>query len=48
MTNPMQGLRVKPTYENPIGVAVSNGLGNIKFHNLDAKFLREGFVMSIG
>ena len=46
MTNSMQGLRVKPTYENLIGVAVSNGLGNIKFPNLDAKFLREGFVMS--
>ena len=46
MTNSMQGLRVKPTYEDLIGVAVPDGLENIKFPNRDAKFLREGFVMS--
>ena len=46
MTNPMQGLRVKPTYEDLIGVAVSDGLENIKFPNRDSTFLRNGFVMS--
>ena len=46
MANPMQGLRVKQTYEDFIGGAVSDGLENIKFPNRDAKFLREGFIMS--
>ena len=31
MANPMQGLRVKPSYEQLIGVAVSDELGNVKF-----------------
>ena len=31
MTNAMQGLRVKPSYEQLINVAVSDGLENIKF-----------------
>ena len=42
----MQGLRVKQTYGDLIGVAVSGGLGNIKLPNRDAKFLRGGFIMS--
>ena len=42
----MQGLRVRPQYEDLINVAVSDELYNIKFQNRDAKFLREGFVMS--
>ena len=46
MANSMQGLRVKQTYEDLIGVAVSDGLENIKPPNRDAKFLRDGFVMS--
>ena len=31
MANSMQGLRVKPTYENLINVAVSDGLEDVKF-----------------
>ena len=46
MANSMQGLKVKQTYEDLIGVAVSDGLENVKFPDRDAKFLREGFVMS--
>ena len=46
MASSMQGLRVKPTYEQLIGVAVSGELRNIKFPNRDAKFLRDGFVLS--
>ena len=46
MANPMQGLRVKQTYGDLIGVAVSDGLDNIKFPNRDSTFLRNGFVMS--
>ena len=46
MSNYMQGLRIKPKYEDLIGAAFSNGLGNIKFPNRDAKFLRDGFVLS--
>ena len=36
MSNAMQGLRLKPTYEQLIGVAVSDGLENIKFPNRDS------------
>ena len=32
----MQGLRVKPSYDQLIGVAVSEGLENIKFPNRDS------------
>ena len=39
-------LRVKPKYEDLIGVAFSDGLGNIEFPNRDAEFLRDGFVLS--
>ena len=46
MAHDMKGLRVRPSYEQLIGVAVSDGLENIKFPNRDAKFLREGFVLS--
>ncbi len=42
----MRGLRLRPTYEQLIGVAVSDKLYNVKFPNRDAKFLREGFVLS--
>ena len=38
----MQGLRVRPQYEDLVNVAVSDKLYNIKFPNRDAKFLREG------
>ena len=40
MAKSMQGLRVKPSYGQLIGVAVSDGLENIQFPNRDAKFLR--------
>ena len=42
----MNGLRIKPKYEELIGVAVSDGLEHIKFPNRDATFLRNGFVLS--
>ena len=46
MANSMQGLSIKPSYGQLIGVAVSDELEHIKFLNRNAKFLREGFVMS--
>ena len=46
MANPMQGLRVKPSYEQLVGVSVSDELENVKFPNRNAEFIREGFVMS--
>ena len=46
MTIAMQGLRVKLKYEDLIGVAYPDGLENIKYPNRDAKFLRDGFVLS--
>ena len=46
MANAIKGLRLKPTYEELINVAVSDGLENIKFPNRDASFLRNGFVLS--
>ena len=42
----MRGLRLKPSYEQLIGVAVSDELRNVKFPNRDAKLLRDGFVLS--
>ena len=44
----MQGLRVRPTYEQLIGVAAPGGLEQIKFPNRNATvfFLRNGFVLS--
>ena len=41
----MRGLKVKPTYEDWIGVALSDGLEHIKFLNRDAGFLRDGFIL---
>lgn len=38
----MRGLRVRPQYEDLIGVAKSGGLENIKIPNTDAKFMRDG------
>ena len=46
MTQAMRGLRVKPSYEQLIGVAVSDGFEHIKFPNRGATFLRNGFVLS--
>ena len=46
MAYAIQGLKVKPTYEQLINVAVSDELRNIKFPNRDASFLRNGFVLS--
>ena len=46
MTVAMKGLRVRPRYEELIGVAASGKLYNVKFLNRDAKFLREGLVLS--
>ena len=42
----MKGLRLKPTYGQLIGVAVSDGLEHIQFINRNAQFLRNGFVLS--
>ena len=46
MAYAMRGLRLKPTYEQLIGVAVSDGLENVKFPNRNATFLRNGFILS--
>ena len=46
MASAMKGLRLKPTYEQLIDVAVSDGLDNIRFPNRDASFLRNGFGLS--
>ena len=42
----MEGLRPKPKYEGLIGVAVSDKPYDMKFPNRDAKFLREGHILS--
>ena len=42
----IQGLRLKPTYEQLVGVAASDGLEQIEFPNRNATFLRNGFVFS--
>ena len=42
----MKGLKLKPKYEDLIGVAVSDKLYSVKSPNRGAKFLREGFVLS--
>ena len=46
MAQAMKGLRLKPTYGQLIGVAVSGDLQHIKFPNRDASFLRNVFVLS--
>ena len=42
----MRGLRVRPPYEDFIGVAKSDNLQSMKFLNRDAQFLRDGFILS--
>ena len=42
----MKGLRVRPRYEDLIGVAKSDDLGQVRFPNRNAKFLRGGFIVS--
>ena len=37
----MHGLRVRPQYEDLIGVAKSDGLGNNKFPNRDSDFFEK-------
>ena len=46
MANAVHGLRVKPSYEDLINVAVSDGLGNVEFLHRNASFLRNGFILS--
>ena len=46
MSIAIRGLRVKPSYEQLINLAVSDGLEQIKFPNRDASFLRNGFILS--
>ena len=46
MATAMKGLKLKHKYEDLFGVAVSGNSYNVKFPNRDAKFLREGFVLS--
>ena len=47
MTIAMQGLRLKPTYEQLINVAASGGLEQISVSNRNATFfLRNWFVSS--
>ena len=43
----MRGLRVRPQYEDLIGVAKPDGLENIKFLNRDAKIIREGCIYNL-
>ena len=42
----MKGLQHKPTYEDLISVAVSDGLEHIQFPNRNASFLRNCFILS--
>ena len=42
----MKGLRIKPAYEQLIGVAVPDDLGHIGFPHRNAPFLRNGFILS--
>ena len=42
----MRGLRVRPQYEDLIGVAKSNDLENVKFPNRNSKFLCDGYTLS--
>ena len=44
----MQGLKVRRQYEDLIGVAVSDGLENIKLPNRNASFLRWVCNVTIG
>ena len=40
------GLNIKPTYEDLLGCAYSDGLEQIQFFSRNATFIREGFVLS--
>ena len=42
----MRGLKVKPPYEQLIGVESPDGLEQIEFPNRDEKILRDGFIPS--
>ena len=42
----MRGPRIRPKYEDLIGVADSDGLEHIKFPNRNASFMRNGCVLS--
>ena len=42
MAMSMKGLRIKPTYEQLIGVSVPDDLGHIRSPNRNASFLRNG------
>ena len=44
MAKSMKGLKVKPTYEDLIGVAFPDGLEHIKILNRGATIIREGFM----
>ena len=46
MAKSMKGLKVKPTYEQLIGVATSDNLQHNKFPNRDASVLRNEFILS--
>ena len=46
MANSIKGLRVKPSYEQLKGIAVSDELRNIKFPNRDSSFLRNVYILS--
>ena len=46
MSYAIKGLRVKPSYEQLVNVAVSDKLYNIKIPNRDSTFLRNGFLLS--
>ena len=46
MAEAMRGLKVKPTYENLVGVTFSDGLEHFQFPNRDAEPLRDGFILS--
>ena len=46
MAMSMKGLRIKPSYEQLVGVAVSDGLEHIIPQSKCIFFLRNGFVLS--
>ena len=39
----MRGLRLRPTYEDLVGVAVSDGLEHMKFTHRNAAFFKKWF-----
>ena len=41
----MRGLKVKPSYEQLVGVATSYGLGNMKFRNRGSTFFKKWFYV---